>query len=148
LLAFFLGDDDGIWRAEAANAADAHGVTLRLEGDAASATRLPAAPPGTGPIEDLFLFVREGWLFAGNGRGSLIAWHHDPQAGWQPPFVLDADTLRDCSGPERVHLIDAGRVLDVDGQHIPLDAQRLLHAGRRLASGRGGAPAAPEDAQR
>lgn len=38
--------------------------------------------------------------------------------------------------------------LQRDGQHIPLDAQRLLHAGRRLASGRGGAPAAPEDAQR
>ena len=131
-------DNTGLWRAEAA---DGRGVTLRREHSGAVALRLPAAPAEVGTIERLFPFPGQGWVFASNGRGSLVAWNRDAAAGWQAPFVLDAETLREARGPYSVRLADADRTLVVDGLPIALDAERLLRETMRLASGRSVDPA-------
>ena len=122
----------GSWRAIAG---DRIGVLVRQEGSEVD-EKLPDPSIATKQLYRLFPFVDRGWLFASDTGGTLVAWHRDTKLGWQRPFTLDRDALRQSWGPLSVELSADGRTLDVDGQRIVLDPDLLVDEAQALVSGR------------
>jgi hypothetical protein len=125
-------DASGRWRATWSKGA---GVVLQREG-AAAGTRLPDPPAAAAKLERLFPFPEQAWVFASDGDGRLVAWHREAQAGWQAPFVLNGDDLRERLGPSTVSLSADAKTLSVEGQRIVLDPDLLMREAKVLRAGR------------